>query len=416
MSELQEPSTIFQRLRPQRTDMDSFNRLVDTAADHIEGYSELADVEAQVAIVDQDLGHLRLQFEDGLRFQVRTPEIETGVALAYSAFRNLAQQFEKLSKALQANRPYDVARQLETCNATVNQLFWAFQDLKEYLAQEKYSEAPFIQELVRVGKGYLRGKLAPELFQERFNAFCEFHDQFVESLQPLLAEVEGDPRQQELLDALEEHNGVLDEIAGFFQAGDKKQMDSALNRLCASAAILLELQQEFLKEDEQDNGLLCFRCGHANEHGEKNCTNCQARLIDVQTPGEDSSYNDASLPANLRKLMAAGEGFRDGALDQAAFLEVLDWYDDLTNQALKQMSELAEPPDEAPDDQCDTYDEAEEAMQQGLDALKAGVRRLRDYAEKKDPVDLELGLEGCLGGHKHMLRFAAINEALKVKN
>lgn len=416
MSELQDPSIIFQRLRPQRTDMDSFNRLVDTAADYLEGYSELAEVEAQVAIVDQDLGHLRLQFEDGLRFQVRTPELETGVALAYSAFRNLAQQFEKLNRALQANRPYDVARQLETCNATVNQLFWAFEDLREHLAQEKYSDAPFIQEIVRVGKAYVRGKLAPELFQERFNAFCEFHDQFVENLQPLLAEVEGDPRQQELLDALDEHNGVLDEIASFFQAGDKKQLDSALRRLCASSAILLELQQEFLKEDEQGNGLLCFRCGHANEHGEKSCTNCQARLIDVLTPGADSSYNDASLPANLRKLMAAGEGFRNGAIDQAAFLEVLDWYDELTNQALKQMSQLAEPDEEAPDEQCDRYDDALEAMQQGLDALKAGVRRLRGYAEKKDPTDLEMGLDDCLSGHKHMLRFAAINDALKAKN
>lgn len=418
MSELQDPSSIFARLRPYRTDMDSFNRLVATAADYLDGHSDLSEVEAQLSIVDQDLGHLRLQFEDGLRFQVRTPEIETGVALAYSAFRNLAQHFEKLNQALQANRPYDVARELETCNATVNQLMWAFQDLRQYLAKEKYSDAPFIQELVRVGKAFVQGKLAAELFQERFNAFCEFHDQFVESLQPLLAEVEGDPRQQELLDALEEQNLVLDDIAGFFQAGDKRQLDAALQRLCASTAILLELQQEFQKEGEDDTGLLCFRCGHANLQGEKNCSNCQARLIDVQTPGEDSTYNDSSLPSNLRKLMAASESFRDGAIEQAAFLEVLDWYDELTNQALTQMSELAPPPEEAdtmPPEQLETYDEAVEAMQQGLDDLKAGVLRLRSYADKKDPVDLELGLEGCLGGHKHMLRFAALNESLKAK-
>ena len=415
MSELQDPSAIFERMRPHRTDMDSFNRLVDTAADYFEGYSELSDVEAQLSIVDQDLGHLRLQFEDGLRFQVRTPEIETGVALAYNAFRNLAQGFGKLHEALQARRAYEAARQLENCNATVNQLFWAFQDLREYLAREKYSDAPFIQEIVRVGKAYVQHQLEPELFQERFNAFCEFHDQFIESLQPLLAEVEGDPRQQQLLDALEEQNGVLDDIASLFQAGDRVQLDAALQRLCTSAAILLELQQEFQKGAEDQTALLCFRCGHANQQGEKNCANCQARLIDVQTPGADSTYNDAALPTNLRKVVAASESFRDGAIEQAAFLEVLDWYDDLTQQALQQMAELAPPSAEAPEEQLEAYAEAVEAMQQGLDELKAGVLRLRHYADKKDPVDLELGLEGCSGGHKNMLRFAAVNESLKAK-
>ncbi len=418
MSELQDPSTIFARMRPNRTDMDSFNQLVDTAADHLEGHSDVSEVEAQLAIVDQDLGHLRLQFESGLRFQVRTPEIETGVALAYNAFRNLAEQFEKLTRALQAHRPYDVARLLETCNASVNQLFWAFADLRELLAEEKYSEAPFIQEVVRVGKAYVSGKLAAELFLERFNAFCELHDQFIEGLQPLMAEVEGDPRHQELLDGLEEQNGILDEIAAFLQAGDKPQLDAALGRLCNSSAVLLELQQQFQKEEEQAPGLLCFRCGHANQAGENKCTNCQARLIGVQTPGADSTYNDTSLPANLRKVMAAAEGFRDGALDREALLEVLNWYDDLTEQALQQMAQLAPPPqdsDAMPEEQLDAYDEAVESMQQGLDDLRSGVQRLRAYSDKKDPVDLELGLVGCLGGHKRMLRFAEINESLKAK-
>ncbi|MBN9417240.1 MAG: hypothetical protein J0I12_17475 [Candidatus Eremiobacteraeota bacterium] len=416
MSELADPSTIFARIRPNRSDMDSFNQLVDTAADHLDGHSEAAEVEAQLAVVDQDLGHLRLQFENGLRFQVRTPEIETGVALAYNAFRNLAEQFPKVSRALETRRPYDLARQLETCNATVNQLFWAFQDLREHLAEQHFSDAPYIQELVRVGKAHVGGQLPAELFQERFDAFCEFHDGFVESLQPLLAEVEGDPRQQQLLDALEEQNVVLDEIARFFESGDKSGLDGALGRLCLSSAFLLELQQEFQKEAEVDNGLLCFRCGHANEHGEKSCTNCQARLIDMQTPGEGSSYNDASLPANLRKLMAAGEGFRDGALDREAFLEVLDWYSGLTAQAEKGMAELAPPPSGAPEEQLEPYDEAVEAMEQSLQSLATGVRKLRDYADRKDPIDLETGLESCLAGHGHMLRFAAVNEALKAKS
>lgn len=419
MSELQDPSTIFARMRPNRTDMDSFNQLVDTAADHLEGHSDVSEVQAQLAIVDQDLGHLRLQFEHGLRFQVRTPELESGVALAYNAFRNLAQQFDKLQRALQAHRPYDVARQLESCNATVNQLFWAFADLREVLAREKYSDAPFIQELVRVGKAYVAGQLDANLFTERFQAFCELHDQFIEGLQPLLAEVEGDPRHQELLDALEEQNLILDDIAGCVQADDRAQLDAALGRLCNSSAVLLELQLEFQKVAEESPGLLCFRCGHSNQAGEQKCSNCQARLIGLQTPAADSSYHDDSLPANLRKLMAAAEGFRDGALDQEAFLEVLDWYDQLIEQALGQMSQLAPPPEQAeeemPEEQLDAYDDAVEAMQQGLEALRAGVTRLRLYSDKKDPVDLEVGLESCLSGHKHMLRFASLNEALKAK-
>lgn len=416
MSELADPSTIFARMRPNRSDMDSFNQLVDTAADHLDGHSDVSDVEAQLALVDQDLGHLRLQFENGLRFQVRTPELETGLALAYNAFRNLADQFRKLSQILQAHRPYDLARQLETCNATVNQLFWAFQDLREHLAEQHYSDAPFIQEVVRVGKGFVQGQLGPELFQERFDAFCEFHDGFVESLQPLLSEVEGDPRHQQLLDALEEQNGVLDEIARFFQAGDKPQLDAALGRLCLSSAFLLDLQRDFQKEAEQANGLLCFRCGHANDHGEKNCVNCQARLIDMQTPGEGSSYHDASMPANLRKLTAAGEGFRDGALDREAFLEVLDWYSGLTSQAQKGMADLAPPAPEAPEEQLEAYEEAVEAMEQALQALELGVGKLRGYADRKDPIDLEVGLESCLAGHGHMLRFATVNEAWKAKS
>lgn len=418
MSDLQDPSTIFTRMRPNRTDMDSFNRLVDTAADHLEGHSEVSEVEAQLAIVDQELGNLRLQFENGLRFQVRTPELETGVALAYGAFRNLAEQFEKLAQALQAGRAYEVARQLETCNATVNQLFWAFADLREHLAEEKYSDAPFIQEVVRVGKAYVQDKLAAELFLERFNAFCEFHDQFIEGLQPMLVEVQGDPRHQQLLDALEEQNLILDEIAASLQAGDKRLVDAALGRLCNSSAVLLELQQEFQKEEEATPGLLCFRCGHANQAGEQKCVNCQARLIGVQTPGEDSTYHDRSLPTNLRKLMGAAEGFRDGALDREAFQEVLDWYDELTDQALGQMSQLAPPPKEAeemPEHQLNAYDDAVEAMQQGLDDLKSGMLRLRAYADKKDPIDLEIGLESCLAGHNRMLRFAEINESLKAK-
>jgi hypothetical protein len=409
MAQLQDPSAIFARIRPNRSDMDSFNQLVDTAADHLEGHSDVSEVQAQLAKVDQDLGHLRLQFEDGLRFQVRSPELDSGVALAYNAFRNLAQEFPKLEQALQAGRGYDLARLLESCNATVNQLFWAFQDLREMLAQETYSEAPFIQELVRVGKAWVQNRLAPELFQERFQAFCEFHDGFLESLQPLLAEVEGDPRQQQLLDALDEQNIVLDEISTTFQAGDRQQLDRALHRLCNSSTVLLELQQEFQKET-QTSGLLCFRCGHANDHGEKTCTNCQSRLVDLQSQ-EGGSYQDAALPPHLSKLVAAGEGFRDGSLDREAFLEILDWYDGLNQQAHQQLDALA-----APQQENEDYEDALEAMEQALHEFKTAVGRLRDYANRKDPVDLESGLEGCLAGHRSMLRFAEINESLKAKS
>ncbi|MBS2037214.1 hypothetical protein JST97_19660 [bacterium] len=416
MSELKDPASLVQGLRPLRTDMDSFNTLVDTAADFLEGGCQQAELEEQIARVDQDLGHLRLQFEDGLRFQVPTPEIETGTALAYGAFKTLAQRFERLNAALQNNRPYDVARELEICNATVNQLFFAFSNLREHLAQEKYSEAPFINELVRVGKAYLRGQLAAELFQERFDNFCQFHDQFVEALQPLLAQVEGDPRQQQLLDALEEQNLILDEIATHFQDHDSKQLDSALQRLCNSSAVLLEMQAEFQKEEERAKGLLCFRCGHANEQGPKSCTNCGARLIDLQEDGLGSSAAEGGLPSNLRKLIAAAEGYRDGSVDQAGLLEVLAWYDQLTDQGLQQMAELAPPPKEAAkmsQEHQDAYAEAVEAMQLGLDDLKTGVNQLRAYAEKKDPVDLENGIASALSGHEQMLRFAQINDSLK---
>lgn len=408
MAQLQDPSAIFARIRPNRSDMDSFNQLVDTAADHLEGHSDLSEVQDQLAKVDQDLGHLRLGFEDGLRFQVRSPELDSGVALAYNAFRNLAQEFPKLDQALQSGRGYDVARLLEGCNANVNQLFWAFQDLREVLAQETYSEAPFIQELVRVGKAWVQNRLDSELFQERFQAFCEFHDGFLESLQPLLAEVEGDPRQQQLLDALDGQNIVLDQISSSFQAGDRQQVDRALSRLCHSSSVLLALQQEFQSET-QDSGLLCLRCGNANKHGEKICTNCQSRLVNLQS-AEGSSYQDAALPPHLSKLVAASEGFRDGGLDRQAFLEILDWYDGLNQQAHQQLVELAPAQQENED-----YEEALEAMERALHEFETAISRLKDYANHRDPVDLETGLEACLAGHRSMLRFAEINESLKAK-
>ncbi|MFN8608444.1 MAG: hypothetical protein U0931_12985 [Vulcanimicrobiota bacterium] len=418
MSELQDPASLVQGLRPLRTDMDSFNTLVDTAADFLEGGCDQAELEQQIVKVDQDLGHLRLQFEDGLRFQVPGPELDTGVALAYSAFKTLAQRFQRLNSALQANRPYDLAREIEVCNATVNQLFFAFANLREHLAQEKFSEAPFINELVRVGKAYLRGQLAAELFQERFDNFCHFHDQFIEALQPLLAQVQGDPRQQQLQDALEEQNLILDEIATCFQENQTTQLDTALQRLCNSSAVLLEMQAEFQKAEEPSGGLLCFRCGQANEHGEKSCVNCGARLIDLQVDGMGGTSSEAGLPSNLRRLVAAAESYRDGSIDQAALLEVLDWYDELADKCLQQMAELAPPPKEAakmPAAQQEAYHEAVESMQAGLDELKAGVAHLRSYAEQKDPLELEKGISSAMAGHEQMQRFADINDSLKAK-
>ena len=416
MSELKDPASLVQGLRPLRTDMDSFNTLVDTAADFLEGGTELPELEQQIAKVDMDLGHMRLQFEDGLRFQVSSPELDTGVALAYNAFKTLAQRFERLNAALQANRHYDVAREIEICNATVNQLFFAFGNLREYLAQEKYSDAPFINELVRVGKAYLLGQLAPELFQERFDNFCQFHDQFMEALQPLLAQVEGDPRQQQLTDAMEEQSLILDEIASSFQDNDNKGLDGALQRLCNSSAVLLEIQAEFLKEDEPSQGLVCFRCGHASELGESNCSNCGVRLMDLHDGGAGGSAADGGLPSNLRKLVMAAEGYRDGSVDQAGLLEVLAWYDELADKGLQQMSELAPVPEGMSEQHRQAYDEAVEAMETGLNDLKAGVTQLRAFAEKKDPVDLEGGIDSALAGHEQMLRFAEINESLKVKS
>jgi hypothetical protein len=414
MSELKDPASLVQALRPLRTDMDSFNTLVDTAADFLEGGTELPELEQQIAKVDQDLGHLRLQFEDGLRFQVPSPELDTGVALAYNAFKTLAQRFERLNAALQANRHYDVAREIEICNATVNQLFFAFGNLREYLAQEKYSEAPFINELVRVGKAYLKGKLAPELFQERFDNFCQLHDQFMEALQPLLAQVEGDPRQQQLVDAMEEQSVILDEIASAFQDNDKQGLDGALQRLCNSSAVLLDIQAEFLRADES-KGLVCFRCGQASQQGDKSCSNCGARLIDLHE-GAGGSAAERGLPANLRRLVAAAEGYRDGSVDQASLLEVLAWYDELADKGLQQMSELAPVPKGMSQAHQQAYDEAVEAMASGLNDLKAGVTQLRAYAHKKDPVDLEGGIDSALAGHEQMLRFAEINESLKSKS
>ncbi len=414
MEQLEDIAAVFARLKPWRTDMESFNSLVDLAAQYLQGHRELADVQQQLERVDQELGQLRLQYQDGIRFQEPSEELDNQSLAAWWMFHHLQRQFQRLSHALQENLADEAAAAVQECNAAVNQLFRSFATLRQSLQRtEKYSQSPYVHELIRVGKACLNGTLSVELFHERFEAFCLFHDQFIESLQEFLPRMQESGAHQPLVPAMEEQNASLDEIANYFLDGDEVQLGAALERLQSSTTALLAIQESLLVVEAPPVTQVCLRCGTENGKGDRFCSSCQGRLIDSQEPLQSRALDEQILPPNLHKVMTAAESFRARDIDRADFLEVIQWYDGLASKAHQQMRDLTPPPAEGlPAEQLALYNEALGAVDLALSDLKTGLVRLRKYADHRDPLELEFGMASCLAGHQHMQRFVALHQSV----
>ena len=420
----EEPSAVFERMRSSRTDMVVFNSLLNLVEEYIGGQADLDEVFPFIVKVDEALGELRMQFEDGLRFREHTPELDKITRVVMAMLALLQEQFARLNLALEEGRHYDAAIALQESNAAVNQIFWAFGELKRRAAEEeRHSESPYVNELLRVGKAYLAGTLPIEPFQERFEAFFLYHNNFVSGFRQMPPQLHPVVQEQRprLQAALDQQTEGLEALQTFFEMGNRKVIEPSLILIREATEALIEMQKLFQQAPSAPVSKVCPTCAAENPADARVCQSCTGRFPEIIPESSEPSlalqYQEGAgsrgMSANMQKLLDAAKKISKKEISLEEFARVVDWFEDLLEQVTARFQQMEEPKDpNIPRAQWAVFEEAANSMEEGLAQMRQGADLLRVYLERPDPLTLDRAIKSCLSGGDQLLHVAEIQGSL----
>ena len=389
---------------PNLTDLPAFNELDAELRRFLDGESHPDASLEMLGRLDGLLGRMETDFMDGQPFREDTPLAREAVPQVLGAFDRLRRGLPALQETLE--HPEAVSAALEDVRAGVQDLCEGLARLRaEEEARERYSESPYVHELCRVGRAWLRGRLPQESFLRRLEAFEEYHRMLRDGLRAL----EPTPRERAVLEAgrerlesaLDRQERAAAELRAALEVGDEDPVTPALEVLRAAAADLVDLHRALVEASERKDEHPCPRCGAPNAGSSRFCHGCGGVLPRRVPETEEVPRLDIAeggAPArpqyeNLVRLKRAIEEFRAGTLPEEDLGALLDELEGRVDGAEARLARMEPPSTAAPPEQVQLYQAARRAAEEGQERLREGLRLLRNGVAASAGLDLDRGLD-----------------------
>ncbi|MGE0491702.1 MAG: hypothetical protein AB7S38_20990 [Vulcanimicrobiota bacterium] len=366
---------------------------------YLEGHLLFSDLYQQSERMQAELTQLQDRFFYEFQFRSYISELQPLGQTAEDAFALLFSQLPQ--EESEADREL-----LEALKQTVHRLLEAFGQLRRWEEQqEKFSDSPFIHELIRVAYAVLEGHLPPEALAERLAGFRELFEEFrlrVEQNQgiPELAD-----RQGEFQEALAVMDDGLSKIELFLAQQNEEELQQGLAELEEGSHLMVELYR-FLESPPQAR-LRCVQCG-LEQPLAKSCSQCHALLpqaapevvdatLDVRLGEQGLEASHGELPEALRRLVDEVETFRTGGQPEELG-RVVETLRDRVNRFGRVVTRLAEL--EVPPEVAGQVQSVQGQAEQVVSSCQAGLEKIVSALETNDFHALDLGLETVLEGSR----------------
>lgn len=399
---------------PGPTDLPEFNLLAQAVVGLADGTFSVEAALVALAVTDRLLDGMQDAFLDVLSLREHTPlalEVADGLDDHFSAIRaGLPALAEHIEAGQNVEMLAELARMVDAVQGVCQGLRRLWEDEQK---QERACDIPAADEIVRVGRAYLRGRMPHASLRFALSRFEGYHRALLaglETLQPSVREKSQlDAAQPMLVAALERQESAIAELQTFLDDDDESRVAPALDEILAASRALTEVQRGLVDAHEREPQISCPRCGHMNGSGERVCGTCHARLPWVP-PGESVDESRVDLMESgtgvvstgtvqyehLVRLEAMTRAVQRGDEPPEALAALLRAQDARTREAEARLARMPEPSPNTPPEQREIYESARQSLTAGMVRMREGVAQMRQ-ALKVGAVDpLEDGLQSCL--------------------
>ncbi len=319
------------------TPLESCSNLLEKVRSYFAGHAESHEVESALTDFEVEIDAMYQEFHRERCFRLDDPTLHEEAGEVYEVYRLLYEGLDQLHFALERELDRSALRAVALIGELVEQIVELYARIRDRSPQP--SEAPYVDELLRVARACLAGQLGQDALQLRLEAFIPLFQAFVQDVESGALSLS--PAQHEAtcqaIQLLE--NGLL----GLESYLHGEESDPPLEDIRRGSELLLGLQAERAAAPE---ALDCPRCGAGNSRGWKACQSCGALLPRDPSwgpgPGASLHHDEPTRPlAHLQELVQSTAA---GTIGSEKLLSLLEEMRSRSLVAGRQLQSLGQVP------------------------------------------------------------------------
>ena len=377
--------------------------------------------------------------------QPASDNFEEKFARLMELFELLTEEFNNMELYIEERDDKYLDEPLENIKSYIAEVLEISDDFKKAEdAQPVYSQSIVINDMIRIGYGFVEGQYEELNFKPRYETALESFEETYIAMQSMenapkdtKAFEEGYPKIMELL---EDMKVGFDGIGEFFEAEVQEETQNIkpyLDKIKDSShelyMIQLKIAEEIEQLEEEMSKRVCPRCGNRTPTTEKYCHSCSAVLpllpegyIEQQNKISviEGGLSGFSLPGgegaeippghklvspNVLKIYEASFKVGNGEITHEEFAGILDWYEKLLIKTRNDMAAIKEPPNLDENGKM-IFNETFNLLIEGVDGSQEGLNELKLYLEDENTEHLIDGVNAIMEAGEKLYGVQAMGE------
>jgi hypothetical protein len=401
------------------------NAVLDEARRLAEGeaHSE-SELREMLAVLSAFMGALSNSYMELKKVQDKTHVTERENASIERSFALISSLLERPPAAKDRAAIIDFASLLRSFAVDLLSSFNALNADEQRLPQ--HSRAPYVNELLRIAQGVIRGDFPAEELKERLVKMVGHWEKSYEDFRVLRLgkpdSVESEEKVGDLAEQYEVMGEALRTMIGALDERNMKKLQTGMAALRNAGEIMMDFFDYIERKMQPPPHRICLRCGTENPPDAKLCSSCHFAIPDFaekeEAPSSVSFVEGAEkggstiVPMNLVKLQESVLGLRDGTCTEDEFAKVLSWLEGKACEGRRQLASFEKPEAFDSPEEEEAYLRAGELLEGAALDLDEGLAELRRYLGDKNEAHLSAGLERCFrGGEKFAELHALLYES-----
>jgi hypothetical protein len=436
----------FAQAKEELTRSPQVNELIKICKDLEEGKAEAEVLKGQLDVLYDVHEALVVAYEALAPTQPRTETFATKGKKMKAAFDELKEGLDEISLYLEDQDVEHLHTGLESVRTAIDTITDASDALKkDEEAVEILSHSPPVNELLRIGKGFLAGEFERVDMVRRYEVVESLYAETFSNIEKI-SQMPPDTKAMEeqlpiIKEALKMFREGLDDLKEYVAAGEKKPEEEAqeeaqeaeedlnLNELLKGG---LDKVQEASKRIYESQLAIKEGIDKAMEEDAKK-TEWQAKFMGKTAPGSDvgggldikvgetpaqpppeEELPQLLVPPNYKKVYDAAWAVSKDEISTDEFLKTVEW---LAGTVKKNMADLPKliKPENLSEAEEKLFDDSKKTLVDGMENTLSGLEEMKKYLDDKDVSHLETGLNTIMLAGDMLYKIQVIGDEVSKK-
>jgi len=457
----------FEEAKDDLTRSPQVNELIKVAGKVKEGKVDKEELRDPINKLYDTYDALVSSYKALLPTQPKTKDLEIKAKLLSDAFEGFRNALDEITLYFKEEDAIHLDYGLKLLKNETDLIMKLIDDFK---AEEKkvktYSQSPEINELIRIGKGIIKGDFKPAYLRPRYEIAKNIYE---DTFSNVTAITEKEPDTEALkkqtpiiLEALNLFKEGLEKLEEYFNLAEKTEekgelleiievkgkdiapepeeiregeekteesekaeevreevinpselLDCGLDSIQKASGLIYDAQMALRAEIEELSTptVRCPRCAHKVPANARYCKECRARIPEMPVAGSTIEIKDRSpleqqdqvmVPPHIKKVYDAAFEVHAGKITKEDFEKELDWLKGKMTENRDNMDELLKTPKGIDKKEEEFFEKVKKTVIEGVKNCLDGIEEMRLYIKDDEKTHLETGLAMIMKGGTYL--------------